>query len=799
VGPRSRRPRRPAAGPGWATGWAARVAGRIGRAVARRADALPSGTRWIVLSGAATLLAALLASAVFMVHLRRHALWDAERELANIALVLTRHMESSFTSARLLQADLLAMVDELDIRDAEQFSRRLATEAVHQRLAAHISALPQIEALFFSNADGTTVVSSRRWPHQDFSIADRPHFSVLRERPQLEGYLAPPARNVQTGTWNIYLTRRVVADDDFLGVVGIGFSLAWLQEFFGGIALGEGSAIALWRDDGTLLARHPHTEAIGRAPMPGLLMQRLSAGTGAGTGRIVSAIDGVDRLIAVRHLAGDPVVVTVTRGVAEVLRPWQRLLLYGGGAFALFALVVLAAVLGGIRQVRGRELLDRAREELRVLEEQRRTAAQIAHLAHHDPLTGLANRALFGTMLDEAVARAARGEAFAVLCLDLDHFKDVNDTLGHPVGDLLLCAATARVKAQIRDTDTIARLGGDELAVILPRLGGPGEAADLARRIVECLGEPFSLEGHHVIVGASIGIAVAPGDGLDPAQLLRNADMALYRAKAEGRGRFRFFEPEMNAHAQARRSLQLDLHRAWRAGEFELYFQPQVHLPTRRTVGYEALLRWNHPERGLVPPDRFVPLAEENGLIVPLGRWVLEQACAAAAGWPGQLKVAVNLSPVQFASPDLTRAVLDALGGSGLDPSRLELEITETVLLRDAELVFSVLHRLRRRGISVALDDFGTGYSSLSYLHRFPFSRVKIDKGFVHNLGRTRESDAIVRAVTGLCAALEISTTAEGVELETQAAALLRFGCTEAQGYLFGAPRPARTLFPLRG
>ena len=420
--------------------------------------------------------------------------------------------------------------------------------------------------------------------------------------------------------------------------------------------------------------------------------------------------------------------------------------------------------------------------------ERHRVDARIAHMAHHDALTGLPNRVLFHVRLQEAVARTRRGEACALLFLDLDQFKEVNDTFGHPAGDTLLCTVAQRLKTELREVDTIARLGGDEFAVVLVSAPRARDATALAERLIVAIRVPFDLEGQTISVGVSIGIAMAPDDRLDADQLLKSADLALYRAKADGRNCFRFFEPEMNTYMQIRRTLAADLRRALAADEFELFYQPVVSILDRRPVGFEALLRWHHPERGLVSPERFIPMVEETGLIVPIGEWILKRACFEAARWPAELKVAVNLSAVQFTSQNLLSAVTSALELAGLDPGRLELEITESVILNDTEATLSTLHALKALGVRIAMDDFGTGFSSLRYLQRFPFDRVKIDKSFVDSLGETEKTDAIVRAVTGLCAALGMSTTAEGVETEAQLQVLASNGCDEAQGYLFGRP-----------
>jgi diguanylate cyclase (GGDEF)-like protein len=429
--------------------------------------------------------------------------------------------------------------------------------------------------------------------------------------------------------------------------------------------------------------------------------------------------------------------------------------------------------------------------------ERRRAEERIAYLARHDALTGLSNRTLFREQIEEELRRAMRGDSVALLCLDLDHFKATNDTLGHHVGDLLLKAVAERLRVSVRDIDAVARLGGDEFAIAQVGLRRPEEAEALARRLVEALGEPFDLEGHQVVIGASIGIAIAPNDRTDAERLLRNADMALYCAKSDGRNTFRFFEPEMDARLQERRTLELELRKALTKGEFELHYQPLVNIETERVVGFEALIRWNHPKGEIVSPDAFIPLAEETGLIVPLGEWVLRQACSEAVRWGDLLHVAINVSPVQFRNQNLVPAVLNALASSGLRPDRLELEITESVLLQDTEANFAILHQLKALGIKISMDDFGTGYSSLGYLRSFPFDKIKIDRSFVKDLSDRTESVAVIRAISSLGTNLGIATTAEGVETMEQLERLRAEGCLEMQGYLFSPPRPASEILQL--
>ena len=423
--------------------------------------------------------------------------------------------------------------------------------------------------------------------------------------------------------------------------------------------------------------------------------------------------------------------------------------------------------------------------------ERLRAEAQILHMARHDALTGLPNRALFAEELDRALRERAPDRSVAVLCLDLDRFKAVNDTLGHPIGDALLRQVASRLAALMADHH-VCRLGGDEFAVILA--ADETEARDAATRIIAELSAPYDVEGHQIIVGASAGAAFAPRDGTCSKELTKNADLALYRAKGEGRGIFRPFEPSMDRQLMARRELELDLRRALAAGQFELHYQPLIHIERAQICGFEALLRWCHPERGMIPPADFIPLAEEIGEIEAIGAWVIQAACQEAAGWPDDLKVAVNLSPVQFRSGSLVLHVTAALARAGLRPDRLELEITESLMLQDTEATLTTLHDLRNLGVRISMDDFGTGYSSLSYLRRFPFDKIKIDRSFIRDLSETEGSVAIVRAVMGLSSGLGMSTTAEGVETEEQLLRLRREGCVEAQGYLISPPRPASAV-----
>jgi len=426
--------------------------------------------------------------------------------------------------------------------------------------------------------------------------------------------------------------------------------------------------------------------------------------------------------------------------------------------------------------------------------ERQRSEERIAHMARHDALTDLPNRILLLEQLNHEIKRVKRGECLAVLCLDLDQFKSVNDALGHHIGDELLKLVGERLRGCTRELDIVARMGGDEFAIIMTQMEQAQDAATLSKRIRDSVVRPYQVEGHQIVTDISIGISVAPMDAVESDELLRNADMALYDAKADGRGTFRFFEPEMNTRMKVRRELEMDLRKALAGEQFELHCQPLVVLETNEVNGFEALLRWNHPVRGLVSPADFIPIAEETGLIVPLGEWVLKTACAEAVNWPKHIKVAVNLSPAQLNCRNLVNMVTAALAESGMPPQKLQLEITETVLLQNTFTTLATLHELRKMGVQIALDDFGTGYSSLSYLRSFPFDKIKIDRSFIQDLSNGSEPLAIVNAVAGLAKCLNMTSTAEGVETRQQMETLQAIGCTEMQGYLFSHARPAHEI-----
>ncbi|MCP3373154.1 putative bifunctional diguanylate cyclase/phosphodiesterase [Bradyrhizobium cajani] len=430
--------------------------------------------------------------------------------------------------------------------------------------------------------------------------------------------------------------------------------------------------------------------------------------------------------------------------------------------------------------------------------ERKRAEARLAFMAQHDGLTGLPNRNLLRQQVDEMLLHRRRSaDKVALLMLGLDNFKSVNDTLGHAVGDKLLRGVAKRLRSTLREEDALARLNSDEFAIVQSGLTRPEDAVMLAKRLLEAIADPYLLDGHSVVIGASVGIAMAPGDGDDSEKLLKSADMALSRAKADSRGTFAFFEAALDAKAQSRRKIEVELRDAIQNDVLRPYYQPLIDLSSGRITGFEALVRWPHAERGMVSPAEFIPVAEETGLINPLGGLMLRRACLDAAAWPDDVRVAVNLSPLQFRSGNLLSVVTDALRHSGLPPRRLELEITETLLLEKSAQVLATLHALRALGVRISMDDFGTGYSSLSYLRSFPFDKIKIDQSFVRDLGANREAQAIIRSIVSLGKGLGVTITAEGVETEAELSCLRAEGCDEGQGFLFSKARPNAEIISL--
>jgi diguanylate cyclase (GGDEF)-like protein len=863
--------------------------------------------RWLIGCGALLVAAIAVGTCLTIVHFRERALANAERELESTALVLARHFDQQFEQLELVEKQIAQHIRLAGIVTPEDFRRAMSDADIHLMLGSKIDALPHVGNLSLADSEGRLINSARAWPVPSVSVADRAHFKALKANPQLTTAMSEPVFSHSTGAWTTILARSLTGPNgEFLGAALGGIELVQFEYFFASMARGDGSAIALIREDGTLLARYPHIdEMIGRKFSNGPVRRTLLASGAHGIFRSKSPIDGLERIGAARKLDGYPIFISASATVSAALAAWwdqMRFLIALACVSALtIALVVFLIVRRlslehhrskqGLKQQKQRLdiALDNMTQGLVMLDasnrivvcnqryiemyglspqivrpgcsfadlmvhrqqigtftgdiatycssiladmalgrvsklvaqsvddryfhivtrptgnggwvatheditERKRSDRRIAHLAHYDALTDLPNRVQFREQLDCALGTIAGDERLAVLYIDIDEFKSVNDSLGHQVGDELLKAVADRLRGCLGETDFVARLGGDEFAIVHALLEKSAETTKLVEKIYRAIRQPLDCAGHLVTTDASIGIAIAPQDGSDLDRLLKHADLAMYAAKADGRRTYRFFEPGMDARVTALRTLELDLRRALAEGGFELNYQPLVNLADGRVNGGEALLRWRHAARGMVSPAEFIPVAEETGLINQLGEWVLTTACADAASWPDDVKVAVNVSPVQFRSQGFALKVAAALAASGLAAHRLELEITEAVLIRDDEAALAMLHQLRELGVRIALDDFGTGYSSLAYLQQFPFDKIKIDRCFIKDVACSDVSSCIVQAVVNIAAVRQMTTTAEGVETGQQRDMLRHLGCTEMQGFLFSPAIPTSEI-----
>ncbi|MFG1371815.1 EAL domain-containing protein [Xanthobacter oligotrophicus] len=738
---------------------------------------------------ALAILAALLivsivvATASFVRTARRDGIEGRRRELANLALTLAEQTARVFQGLEFVQDDLIGHMREQEIESPGQLRAMMGTQAVHVLLRARISALPQVGWFSVVDDTGQLVNSSRAWPVPDVNISDRPAFRELSAPQGPRLFVGEPAASPRTGGISITLaTRFTTGDGRFLGLVQGALEQSYLERFYGAIQLGRDGMIALVRTDGTLLARHPGSAGLSDRD-PALRARTIGAVLAAATDGVLpaGALDEKGRIAALQPLPHLPlaIVVSDSRAAIETVL-WQRampLILASGLLCCAIALITY----GVARLIRG----------------ERAFAAAEHALARLDPLTGLANRLAFTERLEALLATPFALPPFSLHCVDLDDFKAVNDTLGHEAGDLLLAEFARRISGRLAPGDTAARLGGDEFGILRLGTSGDREALAFAQGIIDALQEPLVIGHHRVTGGCSIGLALSPADGTSAAQLLHNADLALYRAKSDGRGVARAFVAEMEASASARRTLETDLHAAWRERHFVLAYQPIFEATSGQLAGFEALARWPHSEHGLVPPETFIPVAEETGLILPLGAWVLREACQVAAQWPQHLFVSVNLSPLQFRGAQTHQHVRAALDGSGLAAQRLELEITESTLLKQGPAVRATLEQLAAEGITVALDDFGTGYSSLAYLRTLTIGRIKVDRSFVDDVEQCPQSLAIVRAIVGLARTLSLRCTAEGIETEAQRRILAEEGCTHLQGFFLGRPVTAEAALAL--
>lgn len=735
------------------------------------------GPLWLAVVAATLIVCVICATTLLVRSLWQDGAADRARELENMAVTLSEQTARAFQSVGLIQDDLIGRVREKGIETRTQLIDAMSTEDVHSRLREKISGLPFIDAITVIDETGQLLNFSRYWPIPNVNVSDRDYFLALEGMRGPDIFLGEPVPNRGSGTVTIYLAKRFAnSSGRFLGLVLGAMEQSYFERFYSGLRLGRDGMIALVRSDGALLARHPGSA--GQSPRDSAVRARTAAAVFA-TGQMpqlpAGTLDEKARIAAVHRVGDLPVAVVVSESVAALdALMWQRATPLIVAAGLLCLTIALAA--WGL----GRHLRD-----------ERAFAVAQHGMARIDMLTGLPNRLAFAERLSTLLKARGEGTPFALLYLDLDYFKTVNDTLGHDAGDTMLVELAERIRVLAGPDDFTARLGGDEFAVVLEGITHESEAAEFAQRLIHALRSPLHLGLHRIVSGCSIGIVMAPRDGTDVAELLKNADLALYRAKADGRGIARVFVEEMERLVRDRREMEVALQTAWREKQFFLLYQPIVDAESGRVAGFEALLRWQHPERGLVNPASFIPVAEETGLILPLGAWVLAEACAAATAWPEDLFVSVNLSPVQFRGAEAFRQVRNALESSGLAPSRLEVEITESTLLQEGPMVRATLEQFSEEGITVALDDFGTGYSSLGYLRTLSIGRIKMDRSFIEQVETSPQSLAIVRAVVGLARTLGLRCTAEGVETEGQRRLLTAEGCSHLQGYLLGRPGSA--------
>ena len=715
-------------------------------------------------------------TALLIAQLHARIIADAGQELQDLGQSLAEQTDRSFQAVELIQNGLIAEIKAAGIDDRASFDREMRKPAVLQTLRDKVVGLPQVEAMSVFSADGHLLNFSRFWPTPNLYMGDRNYFSKLVDSSSGALIITEPVLNRGTGTWTVFAARRLnTSRGELLGFLMNAMDLGYFEAFYGAVSQSGTKAITLLNYDGSLIARFPHADMqlVTTSPNMPATFKLAFEKTLVAPIQSVSPVDHVNRLIAAHASTRYPLVQSISKPMDLVLAPWRQASLY----LILFAAVMMSLIVLAV--VLSLKQLDaRCRE---------------AHLARHDPLTRLPNRVLLLERLAGFVQHRW-DDTFALLMIDIDYFKTVNDTLGHPTGDKLLCALSELLLASARPSDLVVRLGGDEFAIIQYPSGGSDDAVALAARILADLKKPLVVGDRSMVVGVTIGVVVPDSVGAGPDELFRRADLALYEAKAAGRARYTCYDRALDEEICRRQLLTVDLAHAVAKGQLRLHYQPVVDLTSGATIGCEALVRWDHPRHGLLPPADFISLAETTGLIVAIGRWVLQVACAEASRWAAPTKIAVNLSPIQLADGDILDDVRRCLVETKLAPERLELEITEAVLMSEGGRALPILHALREMGVQIVLDDFGTGYSSLRYLVQFPFDRIKLDRSFVQEMDDKSSSRAVVTSTVGLARGLGIELTAEGIETQRQLEMLWELGVREGQGYYFGRPAPIEAM-----